>query len=268
MRRATINILRCPRCRRGGVLPETDTAELLFGPLRCNECQASYPVSEGVPDLLVDRDSKPAIAQRGMEQALVARAYERYFRPTVQWLVSRQRFDRDSEYLVYRSMLGRVTGPILDVGTGTGMFARRLAKEPQHPHVIGSDVSRPMIEEGIAQAREAGVMVDFVRSEAPWLPFLDNTLGAVLLTGALHFIADASRLFIEAARALRPGGHFIASTYQPPGFAGGIVHKQLGLHPRSEDELRSGMAAAGLTNFERILLGPFILVKAEKPARA
>lgn len=263
MRRVTVNILRCPRCRRGSLLPETDTAEVLFGPLRCTECQATHPVSEGVADLVEARNGGGGV-QRGLEQAFVARAFERYLRPAVQVAVSRRRFDRDSEYLVYRSLLGEVHGPILDLGCGTGLFTRRLAREEATPGVVGMDVSRPMIEEGIAQAREAGVMIDFVRAEAPFLPFLDHTLGAVLQSGALHLIDDVTRLFSEVARVLRPGGRYVASTYLPPGFAMASLHRRAGLHPRNEDALRSAAASAGLIRFERVKVAPFIVIKVEK----
>ena len=77
-------------------------------------------------------------------------------------------------------------------------------------------------------------------------------------------VEDASRLFIEVGRVLRPGGKYVASTYLPPAAPAAWVHKKAGLYPRAEDELRSAIAAAGLVDFERILMPPFILVKAEK----
>lgn len=263
MRRDTLNKLRCPRCRRGNLIPETDTAELIFGPIRCPDCQATFPVAEGVPDLVVDRP-EPRFAQRGMEQPFVARGYERYLRPAVQWAISQRQFDRESEYLIYRSMLGNPVGHVLDLGCGTGMISRRLARDAAFHFVVGMDVSRAMIEEGVAQSREAGVMVDFLRAEAPWLPFLDQTMGAVLQIGALHFVEDAERMFAEVARVLRPGGRYLASTYLPPNAPTAFVHRKAGLYPRSEHELRTAISGAGLVNFERMLMPPFILVKAER----
>lgn len=265
MRRVALNLLRCARCRRGPLLPDADTAELIFGPLRCPECGAHFPVAEGVADLLGDRAEPQGPLQRSFERPGVARTYERYVRPAIQMAIARRRFDRDSEYLLYRSVVGTPSGPVLDLGCGTGLFARRLAREPGMPPVIGMDVSKPMIEEAIAQSREAGVMVDLLLAEAPWLPFQDHSLGAVLQTGALHLIDDVSRLFLEVGRVLRPGGHFVASTYLPPGALGTFLHRKAGLHPRGEDELRSAAAAAGLVGFERMVLSPFILVKAQKP---
>lgn len=265
MRRVILNLLRCPKCRKGPLLPEADTAEIVFGPIRCAECQASFPVGEGVADLVGDRGEQGPV-QRGLEQPLVARSYERYVRPLVQRAMVRH-LDRDSEYLMYRSLLGAPDAPLLDLACGTGMFARRLARDAALPAVVGMDVSKAMIEEGVAQAREAGVMVDFIRAEAPYLPFADQSLGAVLQTHALHLIPDATRLFMEVGRVLRPGGRYVASTYLPPRFPASTLHRRAGLHPRSEEELRSTVAAAGLVGFERVLLPPFILIKAEKQLR-
>jgi SAM-dependent methyltransferase/uncharacterized protein YbaR (Trm112 family) len=265
MRRVILDLLRCPRCRRGSLLPEADTAELVFGPVKCPECHAGFPVAEGVADLVLERGAAGPF-QRGLERPLVARSYERYVRPALQLAMARRRFDRDSELLLYRSLLGKPDAPVLDLACGTGLFARRLARDEAMPPVVGMDVSRPMIEEGVAQTREAGVMVDFVRAEAPDLPFQDQSLGAVLQTGALHLISDAPRLFMEVSRALRPGGRYVASTYQPPGALMAAVHRRAGLYPRSEDELRGAVAAAGLVGFERMVMGPFIVIKGEKPA--
>ncbi|QRK04809.1 class I SAM-dependent methyltransferase [Archangium violaceum] len=266
MRRAILQQLRCPRCRRGGLMPEHDTDVLAFGPLHCPECHASFPVTEGVADL-VQESASTHLAQRGMEQRLIARSYERYVRPALQRALAAPPLDRDSEYLLYRSLLGNPEAPILDLGTGTGLFARRLAREPELPPVVGLDVSRAMLEESVAQAREAGVRVDFLRAEAPYLPFRDGSLGAVLLAHSLHFIADIGRLLLEVGRVLRPGGRFVASTWLPPGRATAFVQRQAGLHPREEEELRDALSAVGLVGFARLRLPPLLVVKAEKPVR-
>ncbi len=267
MRRVILSVLRCPKCRRGGLLPEADTAEVVFGPVRCPDCQSSFPVGEGVADLVGDRGPVGPL-QQGLEHARVARSYERYIRPALQLALSRRRIDRDSEYLLYRALLGRPDGPVLDLGCGTGLFARRLAREPDIAAVVGMDVAKAMIEEAVAQSREAGVMVDFVRAEAPYLPFMDHSLGGVLQAASLHLILDASRLFIEVGRVLRPGGRYVASTYLPPPWFAALLHRKAGLFPRREDELRSAIAAAGLVSFERLVIPPLIIVKAEKAGPA
>jgi ubiquinone/menaquinone biosynthesis C-methylase UbiE len=230
----------------------------------CGECQSSFPVAEGLAELMAERGS-PAVLQRGMENPWVARSWERYLRPAASLALHRRRFDGDSEYLLHRSLMGSPEGPILDLCCGTGLFARRLAREPGMPQVIGMDVSRPMIEEAMAQAREANVKVDFVRAEAPFLPFQDASLAAVLHVDSLHLFEDAGPLFAEVYRSLRPGGRYVGTTYLPPGFPASFVHEKAGLHPRSEDQLKADLAAAGLVHFERMVVPPFILLKAQKP---
>lgn len=247
-------------------MPDNDSAELVFGPLHCRECHASYPVAEGVVDLVTEEASR-RMAQRGMEQRLIARSYERYVRPVLQRAVSAPPLDRDSEYLLYRSLLGHPEAPVLDLGTGTGLFARKLAREPDMPPVVGLDVSRAMLEESVAQAHETGVRMDFLRAEAPYLPFQDESLGAVLLAHSLHFIEDLGRLLLEVARVLRPGGRFVASTWLPPGRTTAFLQRRAGLHPREEEELRDALAAVGLGSFARLRLPPLLVVKAEKPVR-
>ncbi len=224
-------------------------------------------MTEGVADLVLEPASS-ALAQRGMEQRLIARSYERYVRPALQRALAAPPLDRDSEYLLYRSLLGHPQAPVLDLGTGTGLFARRLAREPDLPPVVGLDVSQAMLEESVAQAREAGVRVDFIRAEAPYLPFLDGSLGAVLLAHSLHFIADIGRLLLEVGRVLRPGGRFVASTWMPPGRTTAFVQRRAGLHPREEEELRDALSAVGLVGFARLRLPPLLVVKAEKPTTA
>ena len=264
MRQPIVQLLRCPSCQHGRLAPESDAAELYFGPLHCSECQASFPVAEGVADLL-PRDRPPVRGlQRGLESAWVARSYERYLRPAVTMLVSGHRVDRESEYLLYRSLLGSPEAPVLDLGCGTGMFARRLAREPRMPPVVAMDASSAMLEEAVAQAREHSAPVDFLRAEAPRLPFQDGSLGAVLQAGSLHFFEDLTELLSEVRRVLEPGGRFVATSYLPPSFPGSLVHRKAGLFPRGEDELRFALAAAGLGNFERMRMPPFILVKGER----
>ncbi len=264
MRRAILNLLRCPRCRQGALVAEGAPAELLFGPLQCASCHATFPVAEGIADLTVEGAPLKGV-QRSLEAPIVARSWERYVRPALTLALARRTVDPESEALLYRTMMGSLDAPVLDLVSGPALFARRLAKVPDSPPVVAMDVSRPMLEEGMAQAREANVKVDFVRAQPPHLPFLDGSLGAVLHTGALHLLEEPLPLLQEVFRALRPGGSYLATTYLPPSYGLGWAHRRLGLHPRAEGELRDALERAGLGGFERLRMPPFLLVKAVKP---
>lgn len=264
MRRALVPLLRCPACRHGVLTPEVEGEELTFGPLHCEACHARFSVSEGVADLVGNRPSR-AWVQRGLEQPAVARAWERTLRPALRRAAAPRTFDLDSEATAYRALLGAPAAPVLDLACGTGLLARRLARDPQVPSVVGLDVSRAMLQEAVAQAREAGVRVDFVRAEAPALPFRDGSLGGVLQAGSLHLMADLGALLAEVARVLAPGARYVAGTLLPRGRLGRALQARVGVYARDEGELRAAAEAAGLAGFERLRLEPLLLFKVEKP---
>lgn len=265
MRRQTLELLRCPRCGAGSLIPDADVAgsAMTFGPARCLGCGSRFPVHDGLIDFVGDR-SKLKPLQQAMELPWVARSWERYVRPAVDTVLTRGRLDHESEYTVLRNLIGKPPGPIVDLGCGAGLVLRRLSRDFPNVPVIGVDVSRPMLEEAMAQVRENAEVADFVRAEVPTLPFNDATLGAVVAAGFVHFVEELAALLKEVARTLRPGGRFVATTYE----AGPMlepVHRGVGLFPRGEDTLRNAAAVAGLVHFERVKVSPFLLWKVERP---
>ncbi|MGQ9708931.1 MAG: class I SAM-dependent methyltransferase, partial [Anaerolineae bacterium] len=87
---------------------------------------------------------------------------------------------------------------LLEVGVGTGHFARWLASEGYR--VVGVDLSAPMIAEA---ARRGGVLL--ARADAEALPFPDNAFDGVLLITTLEFLPHPKRALQEAARVARHG---------------------------------------------------------------
>jgi SAM-dependent methyltransferase len=141
---------------------------------------------------------------------------------------------------------------------------RRLARDLPHTQVIGLDVSRPMLEEAVAQLRERALAADFVRALVPPLPFVDRSVGAVLAVGFVHFVPSLAPLLAEVSRVLVPGGRFVATTFEASALTRSL-HHGAGLFPRGEDELRAAAQEAGLIHFERVRVSPFLLWKAERP---
>ena len=265
MRRATLELLRCPRCHAPSLVPDGPTPEpaLLFGPARCVGCSTRFPVHEGLIDLVQER-ARPTGVQKAMEIPWVARSWERYVRPAVDAVLTRGRLDLDSEYTVLHNMVGAPDGPVVDLGCGSGTFLRRLVRDFKGVPVIGVDVSRPMLEEAMAQVREHALAADFVRAEVPPLPFVDHSVSAIIASGFVHYVGDLHRLLDEVARVLKPRGRFVASTFESAGLTKPVQHSA-GLFPRGELTLRECADRAGLIHFERMKVPPFLIWKVELP---
>jgi ubiquinone/menaquinone biosynthesis C-methylase UbiE len=87
---------------------------------------------------------------------------------------------------------------LLDIGGGTGNYARALAAEGWKPLV--ADRSPQML----AQAEAKGLAT--VRTDATMLPFADESFDAAMLVSMIHHVDAPERALAEARRVLRPGG--------------------------------------------------------------
>ncbi len=92
---------------------------------------------------------------------------------------------------------------VLDVGTGEGQLARRLAA--QGSTVVGVDPTVAQIDEA---GRRAGGPA-YVQSGAAALPFADATFDAVVACLVFEHIDAVDEAIDEVARVLEPGGRFV-----------------------------------------------------------
>jgi SAM-dependent methyltransferase len=97
------------------------------------------------------------------------------------------------------------TNTVLDIGSGTGAFARRLREAlPADLHIIGVEPNRRMMAQAVVETGgDAGIV--FVAGAAEAMPFADNAAGAVVAATAAHWF-DRPAFYREAHRVLAPGG--------------------------------------------------------------
>jgi len=92
----------------------------------------------------------------------------------------------------------------LDIGCGTGRVVRVLRESGVL--AIGADFDPRMIQ----FARQT-VSAPMTVARAEQLPFGDATLDGVIATSLMGCVAEASPVFAELRRVLRPGGHAVIS---------------------------------------------------------
>jgi ubiquinone/menaquinone biosynthesis C-methylase UbiE len=94
---------------------------------------------------------------------------------------------------------------VLEVAPGPGFFAIELAKLG-HFKITGLDVSRTFVEIATANARNAGVTIDFRLGNASAMPFADGSFDFIYCSAAFKNFSEPVMALDEMHRLLRAGG--------------------------------------------------------------
>jgi SAM-dependent methyltransferase len=266
---AFLSILRCPRCGHDGSMRAERT-------LRCANCELELaPAASGFVDLLDASHGEPVSTtpeQKFMESALVARIYERFWRPTFVRVLAGRGAGAGiggvpGELFVHKHSLGldERSGPWLDLSCGPGVFARAIAASAPSALVVGLDIARAMLEVAARRCHGYG-NVALVRGDAHALPFADGSIGGINNAGALHAYDDPEQVFREIGRVLRPGGVYVGSTFaEAPTVLGRLAARAAGIRRFDPPELRAWLGRLGFSDFEELRLGGAFVFRARKP---
>jgi ubiquinone/menaquinone biosynthesis C-methylase UbiE len=97
---------------------------------------------------------------------------------------------------------------VLDLGSGSGMdacYAARLVGSAGR--VLGVDFTVAQLDKARRIAAEAGLsQIEFREGRIENPPVDDASVDCVISNGVINLSADKERVFVEAARVLRPGG--------------------------------------------------------------
>src|SRR6056297_2805461 len=103
---------------------------------------------------------------------------------------------------------------VLDLGTGTGDMAVRIARKRPKTRVVGYDFSGSMLEVARQKARRCGAEnIEFVEGDAASMPFEDGSFDVVGISFAFRDITFKNpyvgQYLQETLRSLKPGGRFV-----------------------------------------------------------
>ena len=108
-------------------------------------------------------------------------------------------------------------GRIGDIATGTAGVALALAAASR-AHVIGVDLTEPMLRRGAANVARAGQQerISLVVGRAERLPLPDESCDALVFSYLLRYVSDPGETLLELARTVRPGGTMASLEFGVP----------------------------------------------------
>jgi arsenite methyltransferase len=145
---------------------------------------------------------------------------------------------------------------VVDLGSGAGndcFVARSVVGETGH--VIGVDMTVPMVEKARANATKLGFAnVEFRLGDIENMPVEDNSADVVVSNCVMNLVPDKQKAFAETFRITKPGGHFSISDIVLQGELTDELRKEASLYAgcisgavQREEYLRT-IRDAGFTN--------------------
>lgn len=110
--------------------------------------------------------------------------------------------------------VGTVPQNILDLGSGTGFFSKKLQQQYPHATIIALDIAEGMLQ--FSKLENAHRKTAFeICGDAEQLPLASQTIDLIFSNCCLQWCPNLTALFQECCRVLKPGGIFLFSTFGP-----------------------------------------------------
>lgn len=219
MRRASLEILRCPSClgHMDGVEPGTD--EVTEGRLLCHPEGIEYPILGGIPQLLAEdrrvhvrafaESYSEAWARDGWgssdpEYYLQLPGRDLSGRHSTEWRVKA----RSMEGLF--KVLDRVQpARVLDLGCGMGWLSHHLALRGIEVYAMDVSLDGRVGLGAASLLADIGPPFERIWGEMERPPFVDGAFDGVICNASLHYALDVEGVLEQAARVTRPAGFLI-----------------------------------------------------------
>ena len=114
-------------------------------------------------------------------------------------------------------------GHVLDVGCGTGKFARRILRRFPSVQMTGLDLSRRMLDRAPGNCADVSDRIRFVHGDAEHLPFDDDSFDVVTCIHSFHHYPNQASVVNEMFRVLKPEGRLVILDANRDGWWGWII---------------------------------------------
>lgn len=240
------DILLCPSCQGDlSVNIFDDSTYASAGILVCKDCGQWYPISDGIPRLLIPGDLRPDVTEflekwkdrltdiigrsskfteltdggKSQVQATFSHKWTRQSwwgmegesaKVMEEWLLPRYGWPTQEVYQQF--MESKKT--MLDAGCGLGREALRMARANPDALVIGLELS-DCVDEAARHAREQGIRnVFYIQADLTRPPFRIGIFDFIISEGVLHHTPDTRQAFQALVPLLAPGGEFAFYVYR------------------------------------------------------
>lgn len=230
MRESLLEKLRCPvdlGTLRMSSVGEEDAGQIMAGQLTCLSCERTYPIKDGVPDMVPCASSNEVRADLSRVRAATVERFGfewDYFRDWG-WLPGYPDVPGASEKF-YGGLVMHTQGAfrskslfregelksghlVLDAGCGNGRFTNEAAKTGAE--VIGIDLGA-RVYRSFEHTRHL-TNVHIVLGDLLCLPFQEGLFDRVFSIGVLQHTGDASAAFDSLVRKLKPGWFIVVHVY-------------------------------------------------------
>lgn len=103
---------------------------------------------------------------------------------------------------------------ILEIGCGDGaLWTGSRPSLPEEIHITLSDLSEGMLRDARRSIGSSDSRFSFQVFDCHQIPFASESFDLVIANHVLFYCQDISKVCQEVSRVLRPGGHFLCSTY-------------------------------------------------------
>jgi ubiquinone/menaquinone biosynthesis C-methylase UbiE len=207
VRASSLEIIRCPAC--GGQLNGGSDAivEGLDASLKCVDCGRVFSIRGGIADLVFPEVLRPSDAEFQRKYDEGAEGYD----SGLEWMWKAFASDEDAVRTAMIDLLDVESGSrLIETGCGTGQDSVRIVERIGSDGMLfAQDLSRGMIAVASRRLEPFRENVEFIQTNAAYLPFVDDAFDAAYHFGGINTFGERRRAIAEMARVVRPGGKVV-----------------------------------------------------------